>query len=800
MINQLKNNKLIVVFLFIVFTQLSIIANAQKENLTQIWPAKWIQAQSGSPKDYAVFHFRKTFVLDTIPDRLIIHTSGDTRYQLYVNGQLVTWGPLTGDLRHWYYETSDIKSYLKIGKNLIAAVVQNYGSHPPDARLTVQTGFLLTADDEKFQFLNTNSSWKAIHNTAYSPNFIDKSQINGYYGGGSREIINGANYVWNWQSLSLNDSLWQNAQEIETAFSKSCIWASRWKLTPRTLPHETLSPNRLKAVLKAENIIIPDKFPAEKADIKVSANTKARFVIDNGCETTAYPYLIVSSGKDAVVKITYSEAAYIGDPKNNQKGNRNDINGKTFIGYFDKIIADGGENRMYCPLWWRAFRFLVVDIETKESPLIIHDLYTVRSIYPFEKKSEFAISKKFNPAENDTIQKIFDIGIRTIKLCSHETFIDCPYYEESQFQGDTRVAAMVSYFNFGDYRLGKNAIEQFSWSINDEGFLSARYPTNSFYYIPNFSIYWIGMLYDYMMYADDKEFVRSKLQIMKSILNYFSERQRPDGTVRKPDYHNFIDWSFPKGEPPFDKNGYSAIVDLHFLKALQWAEKIEQYVGDQKIAKGYSVKANQLKSVIRKLYWKPDLELFTDIPNGNKISQHTNCMAILTEVSTGKEAQQVMQKVLENENMTQATLYWKFYLNEALVKASMGNYYLKSLDTWKKLLLVNVTTWTETGDRGRSECHAWGSSPNYHFFKIIAGIDSDAPGFKKIKIEPNFNETDTIKAKVPYRTGEIKVFLYKNTNATVSGVVEIPDSTKAYIMLHGKKISLHAGNNYIMNK
>jgi hypothetical protein len=45
-------------------------------------------------------YFRPSFALDQIPYSLLIHTSGDNRYQLFVNGQLATWGPQRGDLNH----------------------------------------------------------------------------------------------------------------------------------------------------------------------------------------------------------------------------------------------------------------------------------------------------------------------------------------------------------------------------------------------------------------------------------------------------------------------------------------------------------------------------------------------------------------------------------------------------------------------------------------------------------------------------------------------------------------------------
>jgi alpha-L-rhamnosidase len=252
-------------------------------------------------------------------------------------------------------------------------------------------------------------------------------------------------------------------------------------------------------------------------------------------------------------------------------------------------LPTGGQERTYRPLWWRAFRYIELSIETGAQSLTVLDFKSDFSTYPFERKAQFKM-EGLAPGQADTLQKILEIGERTVRLNAHETFMDCPYYEESQFEGDTRVQALISYVLFGDGALGKNAIEQFSWSINSEGFLSARYPTNSTYYIPNYNIYWIGMLYDYMMYFGEREYIRSKLPVLRQLMGYFLERERADGTIRKPDYHNFVDWALPRGEGPFDEDGYSALVDLHVLLALQWASALETYAGEAYLKTGIAKK------------------------------------------------------------------------------------------------------------------------------------------------------------------------------------------------------------------
>ena len=138
--------------------------------------------------------------------------------------------------------------------------------------------------------------------------------------------------------------------------------------------------------------------------------------------------------------------------------------------------------------------------------------------------------------------------------------------------------------------------------------MSARYPTNSMYYIPNYSIFWVGMLYDYMMHNDDPGFIKAKGDMVHTIMKYFNDRERDDGSIQKPGYHNYVDWSFRQGEPVFNEDGYSALVDLHVLMGYQWAQAISEYIGDSYHSEIYKKKSNTLASTIRRNYWDEEIE------------------------------------------------------------------------------------------------------------------------------------------------------------------------------------------------
>ena len=61
--------------------------------LSIIWNASWIEMPGAKPNDYGVYHLRKNFTINDLPQHFIIHVTADNRYKLYVNDSLVSFGP-----------------------------------------------------------------------------------------------------------------------------------------------------------------------------------------------------------------------------------------------------------------------------------------------------------------------------------------------------------------------------------------------------------------------------------------------------------------------------------------------------------------------------------------------------------------------------------------------------------------------------------------------------------------------------------------------------------------------------------
>jgi alpha-L-rhamnosidase len=330
----------------------------------------------------------------------------------------------------------------------------------------------------------------------------------------------------------------------------------------------------------------------------------------------------------------------------------------------------------------------------------------------------------------------------------------------------------------------------------------SRYPSQNAQQIPTFSLWYIEMLHDYWMYRADDQFVKAKLQSVRSVLDFFQRYQQNDGRLKNAPYWEFTDWveddGWKNGVAPVGEDGSSAATDLLLCLAYRTASVLEDNLGMKAYATIYLEKYRQLKQSIIKNYWNQSLQLFADTKGKQFYSQHVNSLAILADVVEGDEAKFLMEKILNDEKLSQATIYFKYYVHQALKKAGLGNRYIDLLSDWRTQLQNGLTTWAEISDdnNARSDCHAWGSSPNIEFFRIVLGIDTDAPGFAKVVIEPHLGPLSSANGSMPHPYGKIAV-KFQKTKQHLTGVVTLPPGLTGRLKWNGKEYPLASGDNKI---
>ena len=778
-------------------------AEAPIDLLYRAWPAHWIGPPETSLEDFGVYHFRKSFDVSAPPPQFVVHVTGDNRYQLFINGLRVAWGPARGDLTHWRYETVDLAPYVRAGKNVLAAVVWNDGPYKAVAQVTNETGFLLQADSAEHADVNTGASWKCLVDKAYTPVPIPADQVTGYHALAANERVDGSLYPWGWEESDYDDSKWARATQGSAGSPRDARdGPNRWMLVSREIPPMEERPELFRRVRQVEGIELKDPFAETrtigepKLRFTVPANTKVRVLLDQQELTTAFPQLEVSGGKGATIQLRYAESLF--RQKNPvDKGNRNDVEGKTLYGYADWFLPDGGASRRYAPLFWRTYRYVEMDIQTAEQPLTVADFYGIYTGYPFVEKAHFVVD---DPGAGGDIQKILDTGFHTARLCAHETYMDCPYYEQLQYAGDARIQMMVSLYMTGDARLMKNGIALLNSSRTAEGATLSRAPSFLQQYIPPFSLWWIGMVHDYWMYADDEAFVRNMLPGVRAVLSFYARHQKASGSLEHMPWWNFVDWvkGWESGEAPAEADGSSAAaLDLQLILAYQWAADLEEKLGMPALAPEYRHAAEHLRATVLATDWDSARGLFADQPSHRTYSQQVNALAVLSGVAGKDRARGVVERALSDATLAPASIYFRAYLNATLREVGLGDHYLEQLQPWREMLAQGLTTWAEwSGPDARSDCHAWGASPNVEIFRTLAGIESTGPGFAKVRIAPNPGSITRFHASVPHPRGKIE-FIFERSGAVVKATIRLPEQTSGEFVWQGKTRELHAGGNYV---
>ena len=760
--------------------------------LNKQWPASWITCPDVPQRDYGVYHFRKIVAIDQSPAKFIVHVTADNRYRLFVNGTAVCSGPARGDLYNWYFETIDIAPYLKKGNNTIAALVWNMGVYAPVAQISNQTAFVLQGNGDAEKIINTGERWKVYHNKSYTPCSTDNgARLHSYMVIGPGDQVDAAKYPWGWEQTGFNDSAWQVAKKIDNPIAVGYGTDNLWTLQPRNIPLMRESKQRISFVRRATGIDVSNEFLSGNNPLLIPANKTVSILLDQSFNTVAYPELVVSRGKGASVKLTYAEALFT---KERQKGNRNEINGKNIIGNFDVFMPDGGSKRLFRPLWFRTYRYLQLDITTGDQPLVINDLYGTTTGYPFEVKASFS-------SNDSSLQQIWDIGWRTAQLCAGETYFDCPYYEQLQYEGDTRIQSLISLYVTGDDRLMRKAILDFYHSRVPDGLTQGRYPSNRLQVIPPFSLYWVSMIYDYWMHRKDATFVSDFLIPITGVLDWYEKSIDRNKKMLGPmKWWNFVDWNhaFPNGTPDGATDGNSSVLTLQYALTLQQAAAIFSFFGKTNEAAHYRQLAANISAATYRQCFDVKKGLMANTPIKNTFSQHAGIMAVLTGAVSKTEMKMVMQKVLNDTTLSKATFYYRFYLNRALKKAGMADMYYSQLKPWRDMINMGLTTFAENPDPTRSDCHAWSSSPNYDFFATICGIVPASPGFSSVRIEPAMGELKQVTGMMPHPDGNISVMLQRKGENGIEARISLPLHLTGEFVWKGKEIKLTGGNQKIV--
>jgi alpha-L-rhamnosidase len=797
--------------------------------------ASWIWSAEGShsaplpgastPSHYQVRYFRRTFELaDPAQVNLRVDLSADSRYLFYCNGNFVGRGPAKGDITHHFYDTFDLTPHLRSGRNVIAAIVLDMSrvAHrpallgPPCSVMTYTGGFVLEGAlqnlaGEVVANLNTDANWKvAVDQAHHFQN--ENTTFEGYLGyfehRHSKLVPDG------WNTAKFDDGAWQSAHVLFKAELRENRRdpASPYGLMPRMIPMlEEGLPERFPDAYQTGGEAVSPEWTALLQDdqpLTLAAGSTVDLVLDMRILTTAFPHLVVSDGAGSTVRLTYAEALRLpwDTPGAQLLGKKQSLanlashfadesRGWTFdrrgevTGWCD-IWEVSGRDETFEPLHWRAFRYVGLRIKVGTQPLTLRVIKQRFTAYPYHIKATFTCS---DPA----LEKIWQVGLHTMRMCSHETFEDCPHYEQMQYAGDTMITSKLGMLTTGDYQLSRQALYHFDWSRLSDGLTHARYPSRLLQVIPAWSIHWITNVRDYFLCTADSTTLRDMLPGMRAVLDWYRRHGDKDGLPAKMPYWNITDWCpwWPRGVVPGADTGPTCIHAAQYINALDEVAWMTRHLGNEAEAVVLETEAASLRRHAQARFWSEQEGLYFDRPGGPEISQYGNAWAIVAGIAGPRERDIMLKRFPHDGKLAPGSFFWWHTGFNALAKTGRYDDMPSYLGPWHESIGYGLSTFVEENSYWRSLCHAWSAHPVLEFQQRLLGVTAAEPGYAKVTIEPRLCGLSHASGSVCTPRGMIEVS-WRIDGGKFHLEAKVPPGTATTITVPGGSTRSFDGGNF----
>lgn len=738
----------------------------------------WIVPPQGADLP-GLYIFRKKFEVAS-GCRLRVFVSADTVYELFLDGRFVLRGPELGDPGAWFFDS--FRASIAPGSHLLVARVWFYGANAPVSRFSLEAGFVLSVCGDRHPELGTGAGgWEVVRvegtefgklggrKMAYYALGSDlrlrmtKTAQLQYFGGGP-----------GWQEAAFSGLTAQRyAPTGEPRPFRVPVAGNELKKISRLISGDYLRlfsavEERPRGTVELSGI---GKLWAGESHV-VPSRRKQRWIFQLSNYFCAYVSVATRRGRGASVGLRWSETPPVSATA-------------PLLGPVDVFCPPGGEFSRFTFPFWKAGMFFSLEIETADEPLEIFLPELEEVSYALAEKNRFV-------CDDSRWTGLLDISLRTLRMCCHDTFMDCPHYEQLQYIGDTRTQLLSFYAVEGDVGLPEKVLAMLARGRLDSGFLSCRYPSAISQSIPPFSLWFVGLVHDFAMWRGNAELVESLLPVLRSVAEtVVSLRGAKTGLLAVPEGWMFYDWvpDWPMGVPPGgrEKSPFAAW-NLHAVCAFRQLADLEEWTGCHLAAERFRRFAGQLLRETKKAFWRKAQGLYSDTFAGDVFSRHTQILAMLA----GERRPGGWKGEKVPGEPAAPSPYFGHYQFEVLRSQTFQRLWHNLWEPWLRLPGEGNLTTPEMWENRRSLCHAWSAHAVFHASASVLGVRPGSPAFSSVEIRPLPGKLKVCKTSVPHPKGEISVELKKETSQW-KVVIELPGKVSGNFVWGNNVVPLSGG-------
>ena len=716
---------------------------------------KWITSATSPNTPNQWLMFRKKFTLDNpLSEKLIAKIAADSKYWLYINGELVVFegqlkrGPTPTDT---YYDEVDITSYLKQGENTISALVWYWGRDGYCHKNSGTAGFLFEAQNSQVSWVS-DKSWKNHTCDAFGvtgdpkPNYrLPEYNI---------QYTSKAKYD-GWMLPAYSETYF--SPSVEVANAGGAPWNKLWK---RPFPQWKNS-----GIVDYTNTLT---YPF------VSNGTVIEMVLP--VNYTITPYLQIEA-PTAGVTIDIRTDNYKGGSEYNV---RTEYVTRAGVQEFETFGYMNGHKVQY----------------SIPAGIKVLKLGYRRTSFPTEHIGLFQSDDAF-------LNTLWQKSLNTMDLNMRDAIQD-PDRERAQWWGDA-VIIMGQIFYTCD-SIGVKAIKKamsnlLEWQREDASIYSPV-PAGTWHgELPQQTLASIGKFgfWNYYRYTGDTSFVEYAYPKIARYMDLWKLNaqglvvHRP-GAAEKGKENLFWDWTDwgSNIDMPLCENAwyYMALESLSKMAALQ---------GYTEDAAKYERQRQVLKEAFNRSFWTG--KEYRSPSYYGPTDDRGNGLAVVAGLAD--ETKWTSIKTLLDATFF-AGPYLEKYILEAYFVMNDDQGGINRMKTrYKAMVESNLTTlWEGWGVGsgtygGGSYNHGWAGGPLTLMSQYVAGVQPKDDGFTSVLVKPQMGSLNSIQCKVPHKLGLITVNLTQSSSGNLHAVIDLPAGLSGTLIWNKQEVQLKEGSQVI---
>lgn len=754
------------------------------------WRASWIWPHRSTdwdgPTRRRTAAFVTEFQLDAVPEHAPARLAAIGRATWYVNGHEIGRGPVRSNPQRMAWDDADIAQYLTRGTNLVAVLAtvdvdETAWFMPlPDSTDLRNGAIAWEVDLGGGRWVVSDPTWRAtvLRGWSADPNL-------GLLKRGG-EHLDCRSLPAGWTTSPAATAGWPAARPRR---------ANSFGTSGRTVPPSfPVGPNRPRPISR------PTPTPRGLSSVAPDAFVADRIVVGT---------MVIDLEGPAGARVVVSGAEQLhpdGLPRNEA---------------YDSsltVITDGTRRRVESVDIFGVHGVTV----TPDEGVTVHAVTIHERLHPVTRPATFECS-------DPMLERIFEVGRRTVSICSLDSYVDCPSREQRAWTGDSVVHQMVDLTTNHDWSLA-------AWhpvlaaSPRADGMLpmavAGEIEHTDISIVPDWALHWVRSVHNLHRYIGDADALRPLVQVAEGVVRWFEQYCDADGLPTDVPGWVLIDWS-----SVYSDGANSTIAGLWGRALLDFAEMCD-WLGDHGRAEWARGRHRTLVAGFEKL-WDPDRRLYVDSLVGATrlpmASQHGQAAAIVGRLAPPDRWDRLVEVMIDDDNLVHAAFanatgpsepgsgtelggvylftghpepwwdtkrqivraqpFYRYVVHDAVADAGHAHLISRLLLDWQTLLDRCPTSFGETW-YGGTTCHGWSSTPTRDLVQHVLGVQPAAPGFAAVRVAPHLGHLEWAEATVPSPAGDIHV-----RADAVSLTIESPVPVVA--VWQGRTVNLPAGVHHL---